>query len=348
MNPQVVIIILNWNNWPDTVTCLESLYKIDYPEYGVILVDNGSKDDSVTRIKEHFLYKDSSPQNVMEITELNEENLKTPFLSDFSQLRSTPTLKRLLFIKNSRNYGFTRGNNIGMEYALQNIQPEYLLLLNNDTLVDEKFLTELVQVAQSDPDTGFVGPKIYDLKPQIHDLSQGSEVIQSVGGVENLWRFEPYYRGQGEVDQEQYQENQEVDFISGACMLVKTAMTREIGLFDEDYFSYREENDWCRRGWQAGWKSVYAYRSRIWHREQGSTRELKPLVQYYMIRNKFLFIHKFAAKRELVFFLGYFFLYDFWFYLSLSLFHQKRLRKYNLQLTRSLLKAVRDGLKLLV
>lgn len=307
--------------------CLESLYKIDYPQYRVIVVDNGSEDDSIPCIKEHF--------GQVEIIEI-EADLEKTTSTDLSH----PSSGGMYLLKNKRNYGFTGGNNRGMEFAIQNLHPDYLLLLNNDTRVEETFLTELVNLGESDPYIGFVGPKVYD-------LNGTTELIQSVGGDHNLWRFEPYYRGQGEVDQGQYDENQEVDFISGACMLVKTAMIREVGLFDEAYFSYREENDWCMRGEQAGWLTVYAYRSRIWHREQGSTQDLKPLVQYYMISNKFRFVHKFATPGEVLIFLGYFFLYDFWFYLLLSLFNGKKVNWHNLKLTECLLEAVYTGLKIL-
>jgi GT2 family glycosyltransferase len=122
--PKVCIIILNWNGLKDTVECLESLKKITYPNYEVIVVDNGSEGDDVTILREKF--------------------------GDY-----------LHIIENDKNYGFAEGNNIGMKYALSSSAPVYLLLLNNDMVVAPDFLDELVRVAESEAEIGIVGPKIY-------------------------------------------------------------------------------------------------------------------------------------------------------------------------------------------
>lgn len=123
-HPKVIIIILNWNGLEDTIECLESLKKITYPNYEVIVVDNGSEGNDAQVLKERF--------------------------GDYIQL-----------IQNDKNYGFAEGNNIGIRYALANSFPEYFLLLNNDTVVAHDFLTELVKTAESDGEIGIVGPKIY-------------------------------------------------------------------------------------------------------------------------------------------------------------------------------------------
>lgn len=124
-HPKVSMIILNWNGLKDTVECLESLKKITYPNYEVIVVDNGSVGNDVNVLREKF--------------------------GDYVRV-----------IQNDRNYGFAEGNNIGMRYALEKSKPDYILLLNNDTTVDPEFLNELVKVGESAEDIGIVGPKIYD------------------------------------------------------------------------------------------------------------------------------------------------------------------------------------------
>jgi hypothetical protein len=123
-HPKVSIIILNWNGLEDTIECLESLKKITYSNYEVVVVDNGSQGDAVEVLREKF--------------------------GDYIHV-----------IENDKNYGFAEGNNIGMRYALANFNPDYILLLNNDIVVAADFLTELVKAAESDSSIGIVGPKIY-------------------------------------------------------------------------------------------------------------------------------------------------------------------------------------------
>ena len=107
---KVSIIILNWNKYEETIECLDSLRNITYPNYNIILVDNGSEGPDVKILGERY-------GNYINI------------------------------IKNDKNYGFAEGCNIGLRYALSNKNPDYVLLLNNDTIVDPNFLTELVKVA---------------------------------------------------------------------------------------------------------------------------------------------------------------------------------------------------------
>jgi GT2 family glycosyltransferase len=124
MNPKVSIIILNWNDIDYTVHCLESLKKITYSDYDIIVVDNGSKGNDAEILREKF--------------------------KDYIHI-----------IENDKNYGFAEGCNIGMRYALKNSAPDYILLLNNDTTVAPDFLDEMVTIAESDPMIGIVGPKVY-------------------------------------------------------------------------------------------------------------------------------------------------------------------------------------------
>jgi GT2 family glycosyltransferase len=133
----VYIIVLNWNGKADTLECLSSLKKIQYPSYRVCLVDNASTDDSVEAVRSKF-----------------------------------PTVE---IIENSENLRFAQGNNVGIKFALQH-NADYVLLLNNDTKVDSEFLKEMIKVSESDCKIGMVGPKIYHYDPPDLIWSAGGEI----------------------------------------------------------------------------------------------------------------------------------------------------------------------------
>ncbi len=126
LTKKVFIIILNWNGAKDTIDCLKSLENLDYPDFEILVVDNGSTDDSVLKIK-----------------------------SQISNLKN-----KVVLIENKENLGFPAGNNIGIEYALE-CGADYALLLNNDTVADKNFLKEMVGVAENNEKIGILGPKIY-------------------------------------------------------------------------------------------------------------------------------------------------------------------------------------------
>ena len=124
--PRVSIIILNWNGWRDTIECLESVFQIDYPNYYVIIVDNGSENESLVKIKDFCLGKIQNPSSLFKYSLDN----KTVKVLDYTRqdaesgggnedlISYLPSNKRLILIKNEKNYGFSEGNNIAIRYAL--------------------------------------------------------------------------------------------------------------------------------------------------------------------------------------------------------------------------------------
>lgn len=306
--PRVSIIILNWNGCRDTVECLESLYRISYPKYDVILVDNGSKNGSLEAIEKYaeglmvveskfFKFSlDNKPIKVWECTKDGAEGGERPG----KDLLNMPPNRRLLVIKNDKNYGFAEGNNIGIRYALKYLNPDYALLLNNDTVVDTAFLRELVDVAESDLSIGFAGPKVF-----YYDFNSRNDVI-SVAGVDLLMNRGYYHRiGAGEVDLGQYDQVRIVDFVEGSCLLAKSQALRDVGLLNSRYFAYWEETDLCVRGHEIGYRSAFVPKSRIWHKVSSSAPST--MKTYYMTRNRLWFMRQHANKKELISFLAYFF-----------------------------------------
>jgi len=290
-SPRVSIIILNWNGLEDTIECLESLKKINYPNYEVILVDNGSKGNDAQVLEEKF--------------------------GDYIHL-----------IRNDKNYGYTGGNNIGMRYVVRDSASEYLLILNNDTIVAPDFLAQMIKVAKSESSIGIVGPKVY----YYHFPNR----IQSAGGKVNMRTGQASLIGVKEIDVGQYNRQQEVDYVFGCCLLIKKEVIQKVGLFDESYFCYWDETDYCFRAREAGYKVVRIPEAKIWHKasiklkvwdKTPTGNKASGLSYYYMARNNFKFMRKYAVKWQYRSFLLYFFGYQFWFMTAVCLLYHRDLRR---------------------
>lgn len=218
VDPKVAVILLNWNNKGDTLECIESLKRVTYPNFEVLVVDNGSSDDSVSSIR--AAYPD------------------------------------VTLIENKANLGFTGGNNVGIRQALAN-GADYVLLLNNDTVVDPAFLDKLVQVMESDPSIGIAGPKMY--------YYSEPRRIWCTGGKVNHWRGEAWNLGNDEIDVGNFDKLTDVDFMNGCALIVTRKVLEDIGMLHEPMFCYFEENDFCARAKKHGYRIVYVPASKIWH-----------------------------------------------------------------------------------
>jgi GT2 family glycosyltransferase len=223
-NPLVYIIVLTWNGKKDTLECLSSLKQLVYPNYRVLVVDNASVDGSTEQVKSQF-----------------------------------PDVE---LIVNKDNFRFAGGNNVGIEYALSK-NADYILLLNNDTIVDPNFITELVTTAESDSQIGIVGPKMY--------YYTDPKRIWYAGGKIEWWKGWISHIGIREIDNEQYCQTKETDFISGCCVLVKREVVETIGILDTAYYIYGEDVDWCIRAFRAGYRLMFEPRAKIWHKLSVST-----------------------------------------------------------------------------
>ncbi len=218
-HPLVFVLILNWNGRDDTIECLRSVFAVDYPNARVVVIDNASTDGSVTAIRAQF-----------------------------------PTVH---IIENPNNLRFAGGNNVGIEYALRE-GAEYILLLNNDTTVDQRFLSELVSMFRDSRSAGMAGPKIlYYHRP---------EQIWYAGGIIEWWKGWISHRGIREIDRGQYDQPAETDYLTGCCLLVRRQVVEQIGLLDERYSMYGEDVDWCVRTRRAGFSLHYIPAARIWHK----------------------------------------------------------------------------------
>lgn len=212
--------------------------------------------------------------------------------------KENPKIKLIL---NEENLGFSGGCNIGIQVALKS-NADYILLLNNDTRVSPNFLKLLVESAKNHPKAGITGPKVY--------IDKQEQTLYCAGG--SLWKTlgQPFMRGHAKIDHGQYNQEKEVGFISGCCLLIKREVIEKIGVLDEDYFAFFEDLDWNVRAHQAGYASLYVPSSIIWHKGSNSLGLKSPAYYFLHARNRILFAKKHASF--LLFwsmFVPYFFIY---------------------------------------
>lgn len=330
--PKVSVVILNWNGWKDTIECLESLYQIDYPSYDVIVVDNNSEDDSIKRIED---YADGLIKPKSKFFEYNSQNKPIRvFRHSELYLESenyilNQSSESISIIKNDSNYGYAKGNNIGANFAFRNSKTDYILFLNNDVVVDKKFLMKMIKFAEKNDSVGVIGPKVY-----YYDFP---EKIQVTYTKMNYWRGTSYLVGDGEIDIGQYNEIKETEFVPGSCFLVKSEVIDKIGLFNPKYKCYWEEFDFCMSARAVGYKCIYYPDAKVWHKVSKSTNKIPGILTYYMTRNMFFFMKKHSKRYNYAIFLLFFFGLRFW-YINFTF-----LRKNEYKNLSYFFKGVKDG-----
>jgi len=252
-SPRVDIVLINWNGLADTGECLESLRHITYDNYRIVVVDNGSAGNEAALLQQRF--------------------------GDFIRM-----------IPSATNLGFAGGCNLAIRESLGG-DAAYVLLLNNDVIVDPRFLDELVSAAETLPDAAAVCAKIY--------FYDRPTVISSTGGRVIAWAGLARQVGRGESDRGQYEQRAVRDYADGACMLIKRQPLERVGLLDEDYFAYWEETDWCARARDAGYRCYYAPAARVWHKTE---RSQAPDSDFYYLfrRNALLFLRKRKSPFHLI------------------------------------------------
>ncbi|MFQ6119425.1 MAG: glycosyltransferase family 2 protein [Methanosarcinales archaeon] len=306
MYPKVSIVILNWNGWKDTVECLESLFQITYPNYNVIIADNGSEDDSIVKIQE---WAEGQIQVESKFVTYNKKEKPIKYIEYTREEAETgggkeeviediPSNQHFILIKNEKNYGFAEGNNITIRYALKVLKPDYILLLNNDVVVDKEFLNELVKVAESSEKIGIVGAVNY-----FYDYPKK---IRYSGGIMNWTKVNLTDITRNKIDKEQFRKIRDVDEVAGSSLLIKVEVIYKIGLLYSDYFLFFEETEWCVQAKKNNYAIYANLNSKIWHKGSASTSTIPGVAQYYLTRNRFLFMKRNATNAQIISFLIYF------------------------------------------
>ena len=295
MEPRVIIVILNWNGWRDTIECLASLGRMTYLNYWVVVVDNGSTDDSVAKIRgycdgkipvESSMFSGPTPEPISILEYTREEALGGGGREE--SVERLPSSRRIVLVQNGRNYGFAEGNNVGITYSLGALNPDYVMLLNNDTVVHTDFLNELVVVGESDQKIGVLGPKVL-----YYNFSGRADVIWYAGGRIVPWReFLFSHVGDRERDYGQFDSVRETEWCSGAAMLIRRNLVERSLLSTSYTFGY-EDVEYCLNAARFGMRVVYVYKSKAWHKVgvsrhmdgMGGTRNISEYFRF--VRNNF-------------------------------------------------------------
>jgi GT2 family glycosyltransferase len=250
--PHVAVVVLSWNGREDTLGCLSSLQRVRWERLSLIVVDNGSTDGTLEAVRSGF--------------------------PDATAIRS------------EENVGFADGNNIGMRAALE-AGADYVLILNNDTLVDEGVVEALVRQAERRPDAGALCPLIRYVDPP--------DLIWYAGA-----RFDPRalhngrHTGYGERDTGQYHAVREIGRATGAAMLVPSRVIKEVGYFDGRLFIQVEDVDWSLRMRAAGYRILFVPDAIVSHRVAMTTGgERAPVTAYYEMRNTLVVSSRHAPLR---------------------------------------------------
>lgn len=231
--PGVGVVVINWNLTDDTLTCLDSIYQMTYPNFQAVVVDNGSTDDAAARIA-----------------------------------AAHPAAGQIV---NDDNLGFAAGANQGIDWALRRAC-DYVLVLNNDTVVAPDLLDRLVSVAEAHPSIAIASPRILYFDEPERTWHLAARWHRRLPMPVHVWWAET--------------DIVEADFVSGCGMMLKRALLESAGGFNPSYFMYGEDVDLCLRAKAMGYRVVAVPGARMWHKVSTSAGKVPAAKRYWQTRNQ--------------------------------------------------------------
>ena len=233
--PLAIFVVLNWNGFEDTHQCLNSLQKITYANYRVLVVDNASSDDSVQRIAA------AHPE--------------------------------VTIVHCERNLGVAGGYNVGIAAALEQ-EPDYIVPMNNDMECDPALLSQMVATQQSWPGCGVVMPKIF--------YADAPDRINAAGGYTRWMRSNIVMRGYQQLDGPAFAQDVELEFAPSYCLLLTRDLAEQVR-FDDAYFCYYDDWDFCLLVRNAGYRIVFSAQAHIWHKVSRSTKNSPNSLRWWRV-----------------------------------------------------------------
>lgn len=234
IEPKIFVIILNYNGAKTLADCLSSLYRSEHVNFEVVVVDNDSRDGSFENARTHF--------------------------------------SRAHFIKNSSNVGFSKGNNVGIRFALEKFA-DYVFLLNNDTVVERDVISRLIQELEKNKTAGIANPLILN--------AQNNSVWFAGGKI--------YWMKMRTAHQTAVSSNlpYSTEYATGCAMMVSKKVFKKIGLLDERFFLYYEDADFSLRAKKVGFDILVIPDTTVHHSEQSNSKNKNKT--YWLVRSGILF-----------------------------------------------------------
>jgi len=250
-NKKLVVITVNYNGLDDTKKLIKSIYNSNFNELDIVVVDNGSINNESINIKKEF------PETIT--------------------------------IRNKSNLGFTGGFNTGLRYALSKGY-KFILILNNDTILDKNAITELMEPLKNDRKIAFTSPKLL--------IWPKKNILDFATSDANFKKSSFRINGHLELDSGKYNKKKEIDVMPGSAIMTRKEIIEEVGLFNEDYFTLHEDFELSYRVKIAGKKILYVPSAKIFHK-RGISGDTKNILRNYLCaRNRCLFVNKYLGFKD--------------------------------------------------
>ncbi len=264
--PNVSIVVVNFHGEKDTLECLQSLRNLTAETYNahIILVD---------------------------VDQEKKDSGNSPF---------TPYAETILYTKNK---GFSGNYNVGIQYAFEQLSCDYVMILNNDTIVEKDLVQSLLSFARTKQPLSIFSPKIYfapgyEFHKSAYTKDERGKVIWYAGGYIDWQNVYAWHKGVDEIDLGQHDKPIQTAFSTGCCMLIPRDVYQKMGLLDDRYFLYWEDTDYSLRVKKQGGEIWYVPSTVMWHKNAGSTGGSgSETHMYYQTRNRILFGMRYAPVR---------------------------------------------------
>lgn len=281
--PSVLIIVVNWNGKDYVLECLESLIRQNYPQekYKIFIIDNASNDGSQTAIRERY--------------------------------------SNIILLENSKNLGYVKAVNQGIEHGLQS-NVSYMWILNNDVVVHKEALIRLIEIGEEEENSGVLAPIVYSRTDPERIENCGYKINHWTGQLKKL-------RPHVDIFQSHNSRIRDVDSNMGCANLIKADVFREIGLFNPIYNVYFEETDFNVRAGKNGYRVILVREAKVWHRTAATMNQFLLRRAYLLLRNLLIFEFLNAKLYQLLFFIPYYFLIHIPYFLIYGYFHTRKIKK---------------------
>ena len=294
---KVYIVVLNYNNWEDTLACAESILSNACENYRLVIVDNASTDNSMEYILKwaegrleswtppsHPLHDFSFPpqKKPLDFTLCQEDDIDC----------KSHTREKIILIQAKENRGYSAGNNIGIKFAKLQNDYAYIWILNNDTVIARDALRHLIAFAKKNNRIGLIGTTLlfYDFPDKIQAFGASFNPFLAV--QKHFLAHQTYSKTLVEsFDQKQ------LDYIIGASMFMTKQCIEKTGLMPEEYFLYFEEVDIATSCKKNGLDFAICTDAIVYHKESASIDQLDQKISsfsdFYAIRNRLILTRKY-------------------------------------------------------